>query len=156
MGWRCRLYSSADSPMSSWPPTSPPCSCCWCPTPPHSWNLSTLKLLWQSTCPYCWWPQHSSLGTLGMMCRSYVRLVDIWLIFGQLVPFIEDTKLWPWFWYVYVLFFHLLKLNSFMWNVEEDAINHHGFERKVPEFQKNSKESYTKRIYNVATFFCRS
>ena len=45
---------------------------------------------------------------------SYVRLVDIWLIFGQLVPFIEDTKLWPWFWYVYVLFFHLLKLNFFI------------------------------------------
>ena len=24
---------------------------------------------------------------------SYVRMVDIWLIFGQLVPFIEEMKL---------------------------------------------------------------
>ena len=40
--------------------------------------------------------------------------------------------------------------------MEEDAINHHGFERKVPEFQKYSKESYTKKIYNVATFFGKS
>ena len=41
---------------------------------------------------------------------SYVRMVDVWLIFGQLIPFIEVTLL--------TIMEH--------YNVEEDKVNHHG------------------------------
>ena len=44
---------------------------------------------------------------------SYVRLVDIWLINGQLFPFIE------------VILLTVLELNR----EETSAINHHGFKR---------------------------
>ena len=46
---------------------------------------------------------------------SYVRLVDIWLICGQLIPFIEVI---------------LLTLKE-VYNVEVDEVNHHGHARKV-------------------------
>ena len=45
---------------------------------------------------------------------SYVRLVDIWLICGQLIPFIE------------VILLTLRELYS-----EQDEINHHGNARRV-------------------------
>ena len=44
---------------------------------------------------------------------SYVRLVDIWLINGQLVPFLE------------VILLTVLELKR----DETSAINHHGFKR---------------------------
>ena len=44
---------------------------------------------------------------------SYVRLVDIWLINGQLVPFLE------------VILLTVLELKR----EETSAINHHGFKR---------------------------
>ena len=50
---------------------------------------------------------------------SYVRLVDIWLICGQLIPFIEVI---------------LLTLRE-AYN-EEDEINHHGHARKVNSTSK--------------------
>ena len=46
---------------------------------------------------------------------SYVRLVDIWLICGQLIPFIEVI---------------LLTLRE-LYNEDDDVINHHGHARKV-------------------------
>ena len=46
---------------------------------------------------------------------SYVRLVDIWLICGQLIPFIEVI---------------LLTLRE-LYNKEDDKTNHHGFVRRV-------------------------
>ena len=46
---------------------------------------------------------------------SYVRMVDIWLIFGQLIPFIEVSLL------------------TFMEMVNDPKeINHHGRSRNVP------------------------
>ena len=45
---------------------------------------------------------------------SYMRLVDIWLICGQLIPFIE------------VLLLTLRELYT-----EEEETNHHGYARKV-------------------------
>ena len=45
---------------------------------------------------------------------SYVRLVDIWLICGQLIPFIE------------VILVTLREVYN-----EEDVINHHGHARRV-------------------------
>ena len=46
---------------------------------------------------------------------SYVRLVDIWLICGQLIPFIQ------------VILLTLKELN----NKENEEINHHGFVRRI-------------------------
>ena len=48
---------------------------------------------------------------------SYVRLVDIWLICGQLIPFIEVI---------------LLTLRELYNEEDYGNINHHGFLRKVP------------------------
>ena len=45
---------------------------------------------------------------------SYVRMVDIWLICGQLIPFLE------------VILLTMLELYN-----EEDTVNHHGFSRKI-------------------------
>ena len=46
---------------------------------------------------------------------SYVRLVDIWLICGQLIPFIEVI---------------LLTLRE-VYNEDNDEVNHHGRVRKI-------------------------
>ena len=47
---------------------------------------------------------------------SYVRLVNIWLICGQLIPFIEVI---------------LITLRE-LYNEEDNEINHHGVVRRVP------------------------
>ena len=56
---------------------------------------------------------------------SYVRLVDIWLICGQLIPFIEVI---------------LLTLREF-YNEDDENINHHGFVRKVQPISQVSISS---------------
>ena len=53
---------------------------------------------------------------------SYVRLVDIWLICGQLIPFIEVI---------------LLTLKE-LYNEDDDEINHHGFVRRFTSFSESS------------------
>ena len=45
---------------------------------------------------------------------SYVRMVDIWLIFGQLIPFVD------------VILLTCMELYN-----TADEVNHHGFARKV-------------------------
>ena len=52
---------------------------------------------------------------------SYVRLVDIWLICGQFIAFIE------------VILITLRELYS-----EEDEVNHHGLVRRVKSISKVS------------------
>ena len=54
---------------------------------------------------------------------SYVRMVDIWLIFTQLYPFLE------------VVLYTIIELYN-----EEEVTNHHGFWRNTPNKQKQ-KES---------------
>ena len=88
---------------------------------------------------------------------SYVRMVDIWLIFVQLVPFIEVNLLaqppcavlliWNNANHQVVLFTVIELYN------EGDYINHHGFERSVAEFKEESKTSSSNNIFNIATFF---
>ena len=56
---------------------------------------------------------------------SYMRLVDIWLILGQLIPFIEVI---------------LLTLRE-LYNEEEDVINHHGHARSVGSNSQVSLQS---------------
>ena len=46
---------------------------------------------------------------------SYVRMVDVWLIFGQLIPFVEVS---------------LLTIME-LYNEDMDRINHHGEARKI-------------------------
>ena len=50
---------------------------------------------------------------------SYVRMVDIWLIFTQLYPFLE------------VVLYTIIELYN-----EEEVTNHHGFKRDVPDKQR--------------------
>ena len=50
---------------------------------------------------------------------SYVRMVDIWLIFTQLYPFLE------------VILYTIIELYN-----EEEETNHHGFKRDIPETQR--------------------
>ena len=66
---------------------------------------------------------------------SYVRLVDIWLIFCQLIPFIEVR-----YWGLTVLFCCKAAKAMFkvtlttiaeLYNEDDNTINHHGFTRKV-------------------------
>ena len=59
---------------------------------------------------------------------SYVRLVDIWLIFGQLIPFTE------------VILLTLMEL----YNEEDDEINHHGRVRKVGPISQVSSQLQNK------------
>ena len=63
---------------------------------------------------------------------SYVRLVDIWLICGQLIPFIE------------VILITLIEL----YNEEDNQINHHGFMRRVGSISQVSLKG--------AIIFCQS
>ena len=50
---------------------------------------------------------------------SYVRMVDIWLIFTQLYPFLE------------VVLYTIIELYN-----EEEITNHHGFYRDIPDEQR--------------------
>ena len=61
---------------------------------------------------------------------SYVRLVDIWLICGQLIPFIE------------VILITVRELYN-----KDDVINHHGHIRKVASI---SQVSFKFLVYNKA------
>ena len=67
---------------------------------------------------------------------SYVRLVDIWLIVGQLIPFIEviqfNESLKSNFQKKVVLFTIVESYN------DDGTINHHGFKRNVNEKTKTS------------------
>ena len=56
---------------------------------------------------------------------SYVRMVDIWLICGQLIPFIE------------VILFTLIEL----YNEDDTEINHHGHVRRVAVISQVSLQS---------------
>ena len=123
--------------MSCWPPSFPPSSSWESATPPPTSRLSTSRPPWRWTWPWCWSPPHFSSGGaflhvwfivyfysvssvrcfLSVMEKlpptSYVRLVDIWLINGQLVPFLE------------VILLTVLELKR----EGTSAINHHGFMR---------------------------
>ena len=64
----------------------------------------------------------SSFGSSVMAklpATSYVRMVDIWLIFTQLYPFLE------------VVLYTIIELYN-----EEEVTNHHGFKRDVPDKQR--------------------
>ena len=61
---------------------------------------------------------------------SYVRLVDIWLICGQLIPFIEVI---------------LLTLKE-LYNKEDDGSNHHGFVRRASSIFPVSFQYHLKYI----------
>ena len=50
---------------------------------------------------------------------SYVRMVDIWLIFTQLYPFLE------------VVLYTIIELYN-----EEEVTNHHGLKKDIPEEQR--------------------
>ena len=52
---------------------------------------------------------------------SYVRMVDVWLIFGQLIPFVEVS---------------LLTIRE-MYNDENQHINHHGTALEVEHHVSN-------------------
>ena len=58
---------------------------------------------------------------------SYVRMVDIWLIFGQLIPFIE------------VCLLTMMELFN-----EPEAVNHHGHPKKVKKVSFAFKTSVLK------------
>ena len=62
---------------------------------------------------------------------SYVRMVDIWLIFGQLIPFIE------------VILHTLRELYN-----DDDTINHHGFPRRVASISQVGSFVFT--VYKSA------
>ena len=64
-----------------------------------------------------------SLSYFSVMAKlpatSYVRMVDIWLIFTQLYPFLE------------VVLYTIIELYN-----EEEVTNHHGFKRDIPDKQR--------------------
>ena len=65
---------------------------------------------------------------------SYVRMVDIWLIFTQLYPFLE------------VVLYTIIELYN-----EEEVTNHHGFNRPVQaaKREKENGKSFFKLQYNL-------
>ena len=62
---------------------------------------------------------------------SYVRMVDIWLIFTQLYPFLE------------VVLYTIIELYN-----EEDFTNHHGFKKDIPDEQKQGVD----HVFNKSVF----
>ena len=67
---------------------------------------------------------------------SYVRLVDIWLICGQLTAFIE------------VILITLRELYN-----EEEEINHHGFVRRIRSFSQVSFQFLVLVSYLISLLF---
>ena len=88
---------------------------------------------------------------------SYVRMVDIWLIFGQLIPFIEvilyqNGEYITKFVFIKVVLFTISELFN-----ENDVINHHG-----PKTSVNKKDGFFptqtiwKDIHFIAKVFGKS
>ena len=73
---------------------------------------------------------------------SYVRLVDIWLIFGQLMPFIQVQYSWLLCYLAFIIYKKKVTLTTIveLYNEGDDIVNHHGFQRQV----KNGKEVQAK------------
>ena len=73
---------------------------------------------------------------------SYVRLVDIWLIFCQLIPFIEVNAL-----YFCKVIKDMFKVSlttiAELYNEDDNTINHHGFTRKVGMEEEKVKIDHT-------------
>ena len=67
---------------------------------------------------------------------SYVRMVDVWLIFGQLIPFIEVS---------------LLTIME-LYNVETDKVNHHGTAINI----KNPVSIQLMLCYSFSGYFIRT
>ena len=84
---------------------------------------------------------------------SYVRLVDIWLIFCQLIPFIEVR-----YWGLTVLFCCKAAKAMFkvtlttiaeLYNEDDNTINHHGFTRKVGMEEVKVKINHTTLRFTI-------
>ena len=87
---------------------------------------------------------------------SYVRLVDIWLIFCQLIPFIEVR-----YWGLTVLFCCKAAKAMFkvtlttiaeLYNEDDNTINHHGFTRKVGMEEVKVKIHHTTLRFNICSY----
>jgi hypothetical protein len=63
---------------------------------------------------------------------SYVRMVDIWLICGQLIPFVEVM---------------LLTLRE-LYDDQEEFINHHGEERRIASAKTNKTPTIKVKLDN--------
>ena len=80
---------------------------------------------------------------------SYVRLVDIWLIFSQLYPFIQENfeelnnNLIPG---LQVVLFTIIEME-----IVEEYTNNHGFRRFVPESQKKEEVSISIQTWRIIT-----
>ena len=66
---------------------------------------------------------------------SYVRMVDIWLIFTQLYPFLE------------VILYTIIELYN-----EEEITNHHGFKRDIPEAQRHGVNHLLIKIFMIMCY----
>ena len=66
---------------------------------------------------------------------SYVRMVDIWLIFTQLYPFLE------------VILYTIIELYN-----EEEITNHHGFKRDIPEAQRHGVNHLLIKIFIIMCY----
>lgn len=86
---------------------------------------------------------------------SYVRLVDIWLIFGQLMPFIEVTSffLFSAAHNIICLINKKVSLTTIveLYNEDDNTINHHGFNRDV-QAKGNKIEEKVKKIILIMYF----
>ena len=78
----------------------------------------------------------SSLTHFSVMAKlpatSYVRMVDVWLIFTQLYPFLE------------VVLNTIIELYN-----EEEFTNHHGFKRNIPETQRHGVNHLLIKIFII-------
>ena len=89
---------------------------------------------------------------------SYIRLVDIWLIFGQIIPFMQVKTLSNYIFLlnqIEVVVFTIVQIYN-----ENDFINHHGSERRVfnnkisgETKKENSFMLPQKNLGDIAKFF---
>ena len=70
---------------------------------------------------------------------SYVRMVDIWLIFTQLYPFLE------------VVLYTIIELYN-----EEEVTNHHGFKKDIPEEQRQGVHHVVSNSCFVNYLYCEA
>ena len=73
---------------------------------------------------------------------SYIRMVDIWLIFVQLYPFIQEKALLSLrnkriLNRLQILYLQVVLSTIIELNVEEEFTNDHGFRRSVPQNKNN-------------------
>ena len=84
---------------------------------------------------------------------AYVKMIDVWLIFSQLIPFAEVENLEGLTMTMTYFLYHQVILHTFMDSLRDDGnreINHHGVARSIEN--QNGQQLFQKKQNSIPTY----